>query len=206
MDTKTTREYVGVDLVGNRFVMCTLKADRSNPRYSSGRSDTEGGQLKFLAKLSDEHEILIPDSPLAVRALELLGERVHIASMGSLWTAWERAGVKRGQPMAKFAAIYLIEECLPPQVLTKAQIQQIQANHALELVQIMRIGDDSQRIGQAVLNGSATEKDAKLAIQNEYQSKIKPSSMGTVETYVPLFDEEDDSFLARLYRALEKLR
>ncbi len=206
MNTKKTEEYVGVDLVGNRYVMCIIKSDKSSPRYSSGRNDTEGGQLKFLGKLSEESELLIPDSPLAIRALLVFGEeRVHIASMGSLWSAWERAGVRRGTAMAKFAALYLADESLPPLKLTKEQKAQIHADHALELEQIQRIGDDASRIGEAVLNGSATSKDCEVAIRNQYQSGIKPSSSSKEEVLIPLFDEDDESFLARLYRSLEKI-
>ena len=207
MNKNTTQEFVGVDLVGNRYVMCILQADKSNPSYVSGRNDTEGGQLKFLSKIHSESELLIPDSPLAIRALLLFGEeRVHIASMGSLWSTWERAGVKRGSSMAKFAAVYLAEESLPPLKLTKEQKAQIYADHALELEQIKRIGTDASRIGEAVLNGSATSKDFDIAVRNQYQSGIKPSSGSTEEVLIPLFDEDDESFLAQLYRSLEKIR
>ncbi|MFA6682459.1 MAG: hypothetical protein WCS35_10550, partial [Sphaerochaeta sp.] len=134
MNSIKTQDFVGVDLVGNRYVMCILNPDKSNPLYSSGRNDTEGGQLKFLSKIPEESELLIPDSTLAIRALQLFGEeKVHIASMGSLWSAWERAGVKRGTAMAKFAAVYLIEERLPPMKLTAEQKAQIYADQALEL-------------------------------------------------------------------------
>jgi|GEM_PF-614959 len=207
MNTKKTEEFVGVDLVGNRYVMCILNPEKSNPRYRSGRNDTEGGQLKFLSRISEASELLIPDSPLAIRALLLYGEqRVHIASMGSLWSTWERAGVKRGRAMAKFAAVYLIEESLPPLQLTKEQKAQIYADHALELEQIKRIGDDATRIGEAVLNGTATSKDFDVAIRNQYQSGIKPSSGSKEEVLVSIFDEDDESFLAQLYRSLEKVR
>ncbi|NBK20514.1 MAG: hypothetical protein EOM68_00595 [Spirochaetia bacterium] len=207
MNTKKTEEFVGVDLVGNRYVMCILTSDKKNPTYASGRNDTEGGQLKFLAKLTETSEILIPDSCLAIRALQLFGEeRIHIASMGSLWSAWERAGVKRGEAMAKFAAIYLIEESLPPLRLTKEQKAQIYADHALEMEQIQTIGTDASRIGEAVLKGTATSKDFDIAIRNQYQSGIKASSGSKEEVLVPLFDEDDESFLAQLYRSLEKIR
>ena len=207
MNTIKTQEFVGVDLVGNRYVMCILNPDKSNPTYARGRNDTEGGQLKFLGKLSEESEILIPDSPLAIRALLLFGEeRVHIASMGSLWSTWERAGVKRGSAMAKFAAIYLIEERVPPLKLTQEQKAQIYADHALELEQIKSIGADASRIGEAVLNGTATSRDFDVAVRNEYKSGIKPSSTSKEEVRVSLFDEDDDSFLAELYRSLEKIR
>lgn len=207
MNTKETEEYIGVDLVGNRYVMCILNPDKSNPRYYSGRNDTEGGQLKFLGKVQEESELLIADSPLAIRALLLFGEeRVHIASMGSLWSAWERAGVKRGNAMAKFAAIYLIEESLPPLKLTKEQISQIYADQALELAQIQKIGSDASRIGEAVLKGSATSKDFDVAMRNQYQSGIKPSSTSKQEVVIPLFDEDDESFLAQLYRSLAKIK
>ena len=198
---------MGVDLVGNRYVMCILKTDKSTPSYSSGRNDTEGGQLKFLSKLSSTSELLIPDSHLAVRALLQFGEeQVHIASMGSLWSAWERAGVKRGKAMAKFAAIYLIEERLPPLKLTKVQKSQIYADHALELEQIQRIGTDASRIGEAVLMGTATSEDFDVAVRNEYQSGIKPSGTSKEEVSISLFDEDDQSFLAQLYRSLEKVK
>jgi len=198
---------VGVDLVDNRYVMCILNPDKSNPRYSSGRNDTEGGQLKFLSKIPEESELLIPDSPLAIRALQVFGEEcVHIASMGSLWSTWGRAGVKRGPAMAKFAAVYLIEERLPPLKLTADQKAQIYADHALELEQIQRIGTDASRIGEAVLNGTATSRDFEVAVRNEYQSGIKPSSGSKEEVLVSPFDDEDESFLALLYRTLEKIR
>lgn len=207
MNTKKTEEFIGVDLVGNRYVMCILTSDKSNPTYFSGRNDTEGGQLKFLGKVTEASELLIPDSPLAIRALLLFGEeRVHIASMGSLWSTWERAGVKRGSAMAKFAAVYLIEESMPPLKLTKEQKDQIYADHALEMEQIQSIGSDASRIGEAVLNGTATTKDFDIAIRNEYQSGIKASSGSKQEVRVPLFDEDDESFLAQLYRSLEKIR
>ncbi|MDY0287580.1 MAG: hypothetical protein RBR15_02005 [Sphaerochaeta sp.] len=207
MNKKKTQEYVGVDLVGNRYVMCIMRPDKSSPVYSSGRNDTEGGQLKFLKKLHQESEVLIADSPLAIRALLLYGEeRVHIASMGSLWSAWERAGVKRGNAMARFAATYLIDESLPPLKLTREQLAQIHADHALELAQIKRIGSDASRIGGAVLNGTATSRDFDIAVRNEYQSGIKPSSGTVEEVFIPLFDEDDESFLAQLYRSLEKIR
>lgn len=207
MNKKNTQEYVGVDLVGNRYVMCIMRPDKSSPVYSSGRNDTEGGQLKFLKKLHQDSEVLIADSPLAIRALLLFGEeRVHIASMGSLWAAWERAGVKRGKAMARFAATYLIDEGLPPLKLTREQLAQIHADHALELAQIKRIGSDASRIGEAVLNGTATSRDFDIAVRNEYQSGIKPSSGTVEEVFIPLFDEDDESFLAQLYRSLEKIR
>lgn len=207
MNTRNTKEFVGVDLVGNRYVMCIMRSDKSNPRYSSGRNDTEGGQLKFLRKLPPESEVLMPDSPLAIRALLLLGEeRVHIASMGSLWSAWERAGVKRGNPMARFTAIYLVEESLPPLKLTKQQLLQIHADHALELAQIKRIGSDASRIALAVLNGEATSRDFDQAVRNEYQSGIKPTSGVMEEREAPQCDEDDNSFLAQLYRSLDKIK
>ncbi len=207
MKTLRTEEYVGVDLIDNRYVMCILQADKSNPSYARGRNDTEGGQLKFLGKLTQNSEVLIPDSPLATRALLLFGEdRIHIASMGSLWSTWERAGVKRGSAMAKFAAIYLAQQRIPAMKLTKQQKAQIYADHALELEQIRTIGDDASRIGEAVLKGTATSKDFDVAVRNEYQSGIKPSSTSKEEVRVPLFDEEDESFLAQLYRSLEKIR
>ncbi|MBI9096327.1 MAG: hypothetical protein JEY71_15785 [Sphaerochaeta sp.] len=207
MNTSKTQEFVGVDLIGNRYVMCILQSDTSSPSYCSGRNDTEGGQLKFLSRMTEESELLIPDSPLAIRALLLFGEeRVHIASMGSLWSAWERAGVKRGSAMAKFAALYLAQESLPPLKLSKEQKAQIYADHALELEQIQRIGSDASRIGEAVLSGTATSKDFDVAVRNEYQSGIKPSSTSKEEVLIPLFDEDDQSFLAQLYKSLEKIR
>lgn len=207
MNTRKAKEFVGVDLIGNRYVMCIMCSDKSNPRYSSGRNDTEGGQLKFLKKLSPESEVLIPDSPLAIRALLLFGEeRVHIASMGSLWSAWERAGVKRGNAMAKFTAIYLIEESMPPLKLTREQLLQIYADHALELAQIKRIGSDASRIALASLNGEATSRDFDIAVRNQYQSGIKPTSGTIEERHTPLYDEDDNSFLAQLYRSLEKIK
>ncbi len=207
MNKKKTEQFVGVDLIGNRYVMCIMHPDKSNPLYSSGRNDTEGGQLKFLKKITQESKVLIPDSPLAIRALLLYGEeRVHIASMGSLWSTWERAGVKRGKAMAKFAAIYLIEESLPPLNLTREQLAQIHSDHALELAQIQRIGSDASRIGLAVLDGTATPRDGEVARRNEYQSGIKPTSGALEELPLPLFDEDDRSFLAELYRSLEKIK
>jgi hypothetical protein len=207
MNTRKTQEFVGVDLIGNRYVMCILQSDMSSPSYCSGRNDTEGGQLKFLSKITEASELLIPDSPLAIRALLLFGEeRIHIASMGSLWSAWERAGVKRGSAMAKFAALYLAQESLPPLKLSKKQKEQIYADHALELEQIQRIGTDASRIGEAVLGGTATSKDFDVAVRNEYQSGIKPSSTSKEEVLIPLFDEDDQSFLAQLYKSLEKIR
>ena len=207
MNTTDTEEFVGVDLIGNRYVMCILNPDKGKPSYTSGRNDTEGGQLKFLSKLTDRSEVLIPSSALAIRALLLFGEeRVHIAPMGSLWSAWERAGVKRGTAMAKFAAIYLIDENLPPLELSKEEIAQIHKDHALELEQIERIGSDAVRIVEAVLSGEATSKDFDTAVRNEYQSGIKPGGRGEGEAPAPLFDEEEASFLAQLCRALEKIK
>lgn len=108
--------------------------------------------------------------------------------------------------MAKFAATYLIEESLPPLKLTKEQISQIYADQALELEQIQKIGSDSSRIGEAVLKGSATSKDFDVALRNQYQSGIKPSSTSKQEVVIPLFDEDDESFLAQLYRSLVKIK
>jgi hypothetical protein len=108
--------------------------------------------------------------------------------------------------MAKFAAIYLIDENLPPLELSKEEIAQIHKDHALELEQIERIGSDAVRIVEAVLSGEATSKDFDTAVRNEYQSGIKPGGRGEGEAPAPLFDEEDTSFLAQLCRALEKIK
>lgn len=202
-----TQECIGVDLIGNQYVACIIKTDKTGPLYFSGRNNTEGGQLKFISKITMDREVLIPDSSLALRCLELFGDkRIHIASMGSLWSAWARAGVQRGKAMAKFAALYLIEEEFPSPKLTKAQIAKIQADHSLELEQIMRIGSDASRIGEAVLKGEATSKDFTLALKNEYQSSIKPSSVGPEEKSSSPLEMNDGSFLAFLAQALEELK
>jgi len=195
---------VGVDFVDTRYVLCIVDREGLYPRYSSGRWDTEGGQLKFLSKVKRGAVVLIPDSNLAIRAFQLFGDCIHIASEGSLWGAWERAGVKRGKAMARFAALYVLQEELPPMQLTSKQIQQIHADHALELEQIQRIGEESQHITMNVLSGKADGKDYDRAIKNEYDSGIKPSSLPVQEEKDPLFDEKDESFLARLSRYLNK--
>ena len=204
MDKETITESIGVEFVDKRYVLCIVDREGENPRYFSGRRDTEGGQLKFLSKIGLDTVVLIPDSTLAIRALESFGDRIQIAPEKSLWGAWERAGVKRGRAMARFAALYVLKETLHPLQLTVKQIQQIHADHALELEQIQRIGNESQCIGMKVLSNQADGKDYAKAIKNEYDSGIKSSSSTLEEEDDLLFAEEDESFLARLSRYLKE--
>jgi hypothetical protein len=172
--------------------------------YYSGRIDTIGGQEKFLSKLSADTIALIPDCSLGVRAYELFPDQVAIFPTSLFWDTWEKAGVKKGEPLARFAAEFLLKEKLPSIELTEKQKAQILIDQQRVLEQIQRIGDSSQQIMEKIAKGSKDPDLCTQAMQNEYESGIFPSQEESLAEHgEPVKIDEDSSFFSRFYKVLE---
>jgi hypothetical protein len=195
MNTQNITYVIGVSIENNRYVLCEMDSSGKNCHYYSGRTDTQGGQEKFLSKLSGNTIVLIPDCLLAIRAYELFPENVSIFPQSILWDSWVKAGVAKGEPLSRFAAEFLLSEKLPIMELSDKQKEQILLDGQMELDKIKRIGDSSQSIMEQVLKGNTDPALCKEALQNEYESG-KPA-FDTLEDEEKTDLPKDATFLSR---------
>jgi hypothetical protein len=201
MNTQNITSVIGVSIENNRYVLCKMDSSGKNCHYYSGRTDTQGGQEKFLSKLSGETIVLIPDCLLAIRAYEMFPDNVSIFPQSILWDSWVKAGVARGEPLSRFAAEFLLGEKLPAMELTEQQKEQILLDGQRELEKIIRIGESSQSIMEQVLKGNTDPALCKEALQNEYESG-KPA-FDTLEDEGKTDLPKDDSFFSRFSQFLK---
>ena len=102
-DQKTSS--VGVDIQDNRYIMCILNPEGKSPSYALGRVDTPKGQEKFFSKIPSQAKVLLPSSEFASLVYHHLGDQmVLIKDETEYYCTWEKAGIQRGDPMARFAA------------------------------------------------------------------------------------------------------
>ncbi len=199
---------VGMDIQAQRYSMCILNKAGKQPRYYHGRVDTASGQKKFFSLLPDDSVALLPSSPLATLALHTLGEqRITIKDAELDYAIWERAGIERGEPMARFAALVLRSVCFPPTEMTVAQQLELFAYQAKELQRIKDIGNRSQQLAGQVLERKAGMQDWDAALKLEQDSKkvLLMDEADPKDPELPLFNEQDTSFLAQLYRLLSSI-
>jgi hypothetical protein len=199
--------FAGADIIGNRYVLCVLDQEGKRPHYARGRADTLKGREKFFATIPPDTPLMIVESELAVLSLHLLGESsVFIQKEKETYAVWEKAGIKRGERMANFAA-NLLQSHVQQVPLSKREQLKLLEIQGRELERIQRITDESLSIIEKIQDGIATEEDVSQAFENEYESRVGPLLQDdeTEENCSP-FAEEDDSFLADLYRLLEKIQ
>ena len=204
MNTQNISYAIGVSIENDRYILCKMNLQGKDIHYYSGRTDTAGGQEKFLSRLSPDSMVLIPDCHLAVRAYELFPGHVLMFPSSMLWDTWKRAGVKKGEPLSRFTAEFLLKENLPPMELSEPQKAQILLDQQKEMEQIQRIGDSSQAILLEVMQGNNDPALCKKAMQNEYASGTFPATgEGGEDASRELELPEDDSFFSRFYGVLK---
>jgi hypothetical protein len=201
MNTQNITSVIGVSIENNRYVLCEMDNSGKNCHYYSGRIDTQGGQEKFLSKLSGDTIVLIPDCLLAIRAYELFPDNVSIFPQSILWDSWVKAGVSKGEPLSRFTAEFLLSEKLPDMELSEQQKTQILLDGQMELEKIKRIGESSQYIMEQVLEGNPDPALCKQALQNEYESGKPVYDQTEVEEKTDL--PKDDSFFSRFSQVLK---
>ncbi|NCC63866.1 MAG: hypothetical protein EOM15_04345 [Spirochaetia bacterium] len=159
-------EKVGVDVIENRYVMCVLNPWGKSPRYARGRIDTPKGQEKFFSKLPSQSKVMMPSCDFSAMVYHKLGEdRVVLKDAQEYYRIWQEAGVKRGEPMARFAAKILFE-LSQETILGEKEIRALFAEQELQMQRIKEIGESSQAIIENVLNNRASNKDFKQALKN----------------------------------------
>jgi hypothetical protein len=163
---KQQLEKVGVDVIENRYVMCVLNPWGKAPRYARGRVDTPKGQEKFFAKLPSQSKVLMPSCDFSAMVYHRLGEdRVVLKDAQEYYMIWQEAGVKRGEPMARFAAKILFD-LYQETTLSEQEIRTLFAEQEVELQRIKQIGESAQAIIENVLKNRASGKDFKQALKN----------------------------------------
>lgn len=198
--------FAGADIIGNRYMLCVIDQEGKNPHYARGRADTLKGREKFFSTIPQDTPLMIVESDLAVLSLHLLGESfVFIQKEKETYAVWEKAGIKRGERMANFAAKLLqsTSQQVPLSEREQLKLLEIQGR---ELERIQRITDDSLSIIERIQDGSATDADISQAFENEYESRVGQFMVEDERIEEPSpFAEDDESFLAELYRLLEKI-
>ncbi len=202
-DTETG--YVGVDIIGDRYVLCVLDYEGMHPHYARGRCDTVKGREKFFDSIPLGALLMIVESELAILSLHLLGEsQVFIQQESQGYAVWEKAGIQRGERMANFAAKVLHSTSKQMPLTEKQQLQLLEMQ-GREMERIQGITDGSLSIIEKIQDGSATDADISKAFENEYQSRVGHYLVETKKNEEPSpFAEDDESFLAELYRLLKK--
>lgn len=191
----------GVDVIGDRYHVCLLDAQGKHPRIYHGRVDTVHGQNKLVTYLNPEYVVVVAYTDLVSLLVRALGEeRVFIKDERQEYTVWERAGIKRGDAMARFAARILYEDLLEPRELTEQERRQVMSAE-WERVQadVARVERAQQIIAQ-IMGGNGSGK-----LYAEATRLMAASESDVIDQIEPVYevDEGDQSFLAKLARALK---
>lgn len=192
----------GVDLVGNRYHVCLLDQDGKHPRYYRGRVDTPFAQNKLIDYLAADYHVVVAGSSLALILLSRLGDgRVVIKEEEGHYRVWEKAGIKRGNAMARFAALLLHDELVGPKSLTEKEKQELM-ERAWEgaIADVARI-ERARQIIDEILDGDTSSTHYAEALRLVHQSQQHPLIGGTTEVEYTV-DVNDTSFFAKLVRAL----
>ncbi|ADY13496.1 hypothetical protein [Sphaerochaeta globosa] len=201
-------ETGGVDIVDDRYVLCIVDNQGMHPRYYRGRADTPLGQANFFGKVG-QAPLLMPSGDLAALALLRLGEeQVVIKDESEHFAVWAAAGVKRGQQMARFAALQLFAKHHPSDSLSEKDTQHLFLLQDAELTALLSVVETSQTLAEAVLGGVGDATTYSKALRNEEKSRQDPVIGKTIpnQREASLFSEDDTSFLAKLDRELKKLQ
>jgi hypothetical protein len=193
----------GVDIIDNRYFLCLLDKDGKHPRYYRGRVDTAGAQQKLYRYLGSSYTLVIVDSPLALGALSILGKaRVVIKDADEHYGAWERAGIKRGNSMARFVALLYREQLIGPKPLTPAQERAFLLEEAKKMEQMLNRFDQATALTQDILGGNPPSKayEKALALMDDHP----PAQDKGNDSVQPEPEAEDRSLFALLLRALKK--
>ncbi|MCK9548393.1 MAG: hypothetical protein M0Q37_07785 [Sphaerochaeta sp.] len=203
---KTKILTAGVDIIGTRYHVCLLDQEGKHPRYYHGREDTQSGQNKLIAYLGPHYRVVIVESSLALILLFRLQEgRVTIKEEGEHYRVWQKAGIARGDAMARFAALLLYEQLIGPKPLTeKEERELLAAEWERALADVARIERAGQIIGE-IHGGNESPKLSAEALRL-LQASQGPSSSSGVEAPEYAIDSDDNSFLAKVARALAKDR
>lgn len=196
----------GVDIIGTRYHVCLLDPEGKHPRYYHGRTDTVLGQNKLIDYLSPLYRVAIVESSLALILLSGLGEeRVTIKEEDGHYRVWQKAGIARGDAMARFAALLLYEQLIGPRELGEAEKRELMATEwERALARVERIERAGQIIGE-IQGGNESPKFYNEALRLLQQAEEDRPVKETAEIEYPI-DPDDDSFLAKVARALAKKR
>lgn len=204
---KQQNGFVGVDIIGNRYVLCSLDGQLKHPRYARGRTDTPKGQRKFFSCIGEEAKVIICEGELASLALMILGkDRVCIQEEKSSYSLWHAAGLERGEATAYFAAKN-VSSIIGPVDLNEVQKLKILELQGKVMEKIQTIGDESQIIIDHILTDSATPKDIDSAFKNEYDSDfIENGLLEEQQPEIPSILDGDTSFLGEVYETLKDIK
>ena len=189
----------GVDIVDRRYVVCLLNEEGKAPRYYSGRSDTSAGQKKFFS-LIEGRTVVMPPDPLSTIAFH----RCDV-SIDRGYEAYRISGIKRGKPMARFAALLIFHQAMKCTELTKKEQEEMFAKQQEELDQLIEFTDSVGPLMERLINGTATPNDVEKMIRLEVESRYPKKSNPPLAEEIDLPDPKEDSFFARLFRYLKSL-
>lgn len=196
----------GVDIIGNRYHVCLLDREGKHPRYYHGRVDTVFAQNKLIAYLSPSYSVVIVASSLALILLSRLGEgRVTIKEEDEHYRVWQKAGITRGDAMARFAALLRYEQLIGPKELSQKEQHELLATEwERTLARVARIERAHEIIDEFHSgNDSPAFYDEALRLLQQAQEDSLPT---TIEESEYTIDPDDHSFLAKVVRALSKKR
>lgn len=196
----------GIDIIGKRYHVCLLDGEGKHPRYYHGRVDTVFAQNKLIGYLSPSYSVLIVESALALILLSTLGERrVTIKEEDEHYRVWQKAGIARGDAMARFAALLLYEQLIAPKQLTEKEKRELLATEwERTLARVSRIERAHEIIGEIQGGNNAPALyDESLRLLQQAQDDPLAAEIAGPEYST---DPDDNSFLAKVVRALSKKR
>lgn len=201
MKSSKTRA-AGVDIVGNRYHVCVLDEDGKHPQYYRDRVDTPFAQNKLIGYLKPDYCVVIVESSLALILLSRLGaQRVVTKEEDEHYRVWEKAGIKRGNAMARFAALLLYEELVDPKALSVKEKNELMATAWERAIADVARVERARQIIDEIRRGNESPKHFSEALRLVQQSEESAQASAVAEPEYPI-DPDDDSFLAKVARAL----
>ena len=196
----------GVDIIGNRYHICLLDGEGKHPRYYHGRVDTAFAQNKLITYLSPSYSVVIVESALALILLSRLGEwRVTIKEEDEHYRVWQKAGITRGDAMARFAALLLYEQLIEPKQLTEKEKRELLATEwERTLARVARI-ERAHEIITEIQGGNSSPALFDESMRLLQQAQDDPLA-AEIEEPAYTIDPDDNSFLAKVVRTLNRKR
>lgn len=191
----------GVDIIDDRYHLCLLNEEGKQPRYYRGRVDTAAGQDKLLEYLGCDYQVVIIESPLALMLLAHLGaERVAIAKEGEHYGIWQRAGIERGNAMARFAASLYYDSIFEPPPLSDREFRLLLLAEEERINQAFLRVRKAQTLMEEILRGEAPSDALQQAISLMEEEPI----LDPLASEAYRWESDEHSFIARLVEALKK--
>jgi len=196
----------GVDIIGNRYYLCLLDSDGKHPRYYRGRVDTPFAQNKLIAYLNPDYRVVIVESSLSLVLLSFLpSERVVIKEEGEHYRVWQKAGIERGNEMARFAALLLYDELVGPKPLSEKEKRELMASEWERTTADVERIERARKIISEIQSGKESSTHYSEALRLVQQAEERPRPLAIEEPEYTI-DPGDNSFLAKVARAFAKKR